>query len=384
MGLRGLPGLLSRFLGSSSSSSSEEPPLAVRLAATRAAAAGRPYDADLWLKRATLAEEAGEMHETVESLFHVADLYAKAGMRAKAIEPIRYILALDPTHEGARALRRLIPGSIADDVAGTRPDGVSAIPTAPVDTASLDREVARELAAAGFSVELTAGTPVIHEGDQGNSIYVVERGELRIEVFDPTLGSRVKLATLGPGAIIGELAFLTGGRRTATVVAETDAVLVEVRADELRERIAADPRIVDVLVRQGRSRLLSVIGAALVTSPPFSSLSPPRRSALVRKMRLMRVAADDVVVREGEPLAGLLFVALGHLEAMAGGRIAGHHERGDVLDVPALLDGHPASATVRALEPACLLVLARADLDDLLADVPRFRDALADLTPPDL
>jgi CRP-like cAMP-binding protein len=60
------------------------------------------------------------------------------------------------------------------------------------------------------------GTQVITEGDEGDTMYVILDGSARI-----SRGGR-KLATAGPGDSFGELALLSKGPRTASVVALSD------------------------------------------------------------------------------------------------------------------------------------------------------------------
>jgi CRP-like cAMP-binding protein len=81
-----------------------------------------PYDPDLWLERATVAEAAGLVDDAVEALLHVLELYADTGM-AEAIEIAERVLDLDPAHVQARGFlemnapdrQRASTGDDADD-----------------------------------------------------------------------------------------------------------------------------------------------------------------------------------------------------------------------------------------------------------------------------
>jgi CRP-like cAMP-binding protein len=77
----------------------------------------------------------------------------------------------------------------------------------------------KELRAIAKSAKITnvkQGAQIITEGDEGNTMYVVLVGTARV-----SRGGR-KLATVGPGSAFGELALLSKGPRTATVVALSD------------------------------------------------------------------------------------------------------------------------------------------------------------------
>lgn len=68
----------------------------------------------------------------------------------------------------------------------------------------------------GGEVELSAGDVVIRRGDPGEAVYVLLEGhvEVRLRAAD---GRHLKLATLGPGQMFGELSLLRGAPASADV-----------------------------------------------------------------------------------------------------------------------------------------------------------------------
>jgi hypothetical protein len=121
----------------------------------------------------------------------------------------------------ALAWRPLTTVDAADDVA--RVELLRRIPLfAPLPAPTLEG-LARALA----PVELTAGDVLFRAGDTGDRFYIVDTGELVVE-----LASGQK--TEGEGGFVGEIALLRDVPRTATVRARTDAqVLAMDRADFL-------------------------------------------------------------------------------------------------------------------------------------------------------
>ena len=79
------------------------------------------------------------------------------------------------------------------------------------------------------SIHVQKGQEVICEGDQGETAYIVIKGEF--EVFRWVKGKRVVLRKLGRGEVFGEMAIFASAPRTASVVALTDATLLELTKD---------------------------------------------------------------------------------------------------------------------------------------------------------
>jgi cyclic nucleotide-binding protein/uncharacterized protein DUF4388 len=78
-------------------------------------------------------------------------------------------------------------------------------------------EVIQAVLGQGEIAEFGAGGVVFEQGDEGDRLYIVKSGVLEV-VASPSDGAEpVPVAYLGAGEVLGELALLTGSRRTATV-----------------------------------------------------------------------------------------------------------------------------------------------------------------------
>jgi eukaryotic-like serine/threonine-protein kinase len=91
-----------------------------------------------------------------------------------------------------------------------------------------------------------AGETIVREGEQGDAAYIIVAGSCEIR---KDLPSGVEtLQTIGPGAVFGEMAILTEGPRTATVVAvETTTVMVVTSAILEQEMEALKPWMATLL-----------------------------------------------------------------------------------------------------------------------------------------
>lgn len=97
-----------------------------------------------------------------------------------------------------------------------------------------------------------ARSVVIREGELDDTLYVVFQG--RMEVLAVVGGDLKEVAELRPGDLFGELAFLGNKRRSATVRAKSDAVIL-VLSSGAWKRLATDiPNITGKLMRMVASR----------------------------------------------------------------------------------------------------------------------------------
>lgn len=97
-----------------------------------------------------------------------------------------------------------------------------------------------------------AGEVIFNEGDQATEFFVVDKGKVAIR-----LGNRT-LDVIGEGQIFGEMSLIDAGPRSASAVAETDAVIVPVSEKQFLFMISEAPyfalSVMRVLVeRQRRS-----------------------------------------------------------------------------------------------------------------------------------
>jgi hypothetical protein len=75
--------------------------------------------------------------------------------------------------------------------------------------------------------KLAEGERLVAQGQPGYEVFLLLDGVLGVEVNDEPV------AEIGPGAVLGELAAVEGGIRTASLIARTPARVAEVAADDL-------------------------------------------------------------------------------------------------------------------------------------------------------
>ncbi len=117
-----------------------------------------------------------------------------------------------------------------------------------------------------------AGEPIIREGDDGDSFFVVDRGEVQVQ--KDFGGARRDLARLMEGQFFGEMALLTGERRAATVMAATDVDLFTIDKGAFHEILVANPAIaveISTILAERRQALSQAEGDITARFEPGTS-----------------------------------------------------------------------------------------------------------------
>jgi CRP-like cAMP-binding protein len=115
-------------------------------------------------------------------------------------------------------------------------------------------EDAEALAAQFEYLDYPRGAVVFHEGEPGDSLYIVLAG--KIKLGRRTADGRESLvAVMGPSDQFGELSIFDPGPRTTTAVTVTDARLARMPKHALRGWIANRPQIAEQLLRVLARRL---------------------------------------------------------------------------------------------------------------------------------
>ena len=120
---------------------------------------------------------------------------------------------------------------------------------------------------------VNGGETLFQQGDDGDCLYVVVFGRLRVSIRDEA-GDRI-IREMGRGEVVGEMAILTGEPRSATVRAVRDTELLRLSKDGFERAVVHNPaamldisRLIvhrlqnpDPLPRQGRMSAIALLPA---------------------------------------------------------------------------------------------------------------------------
>ena len=156
-------------------------------------------------------------------------------------------------------------------------------------------------------------TVLFCEGDRDCSFFVVLGG--KVAVVQETAAEPRLIALHGPGRFLGDLALLTGQTVLVTAVAATEAEVLEVPVERLKELLAADQPLGDLILRAFilRRTLQANIGAGLRIIGSKYDPDTRRLRDFASRNRIPHVWVD----LEEDPQAEDLLRALGVTETRA-------------------------------------------------------------------
>jgi CRP-like cAMP-binding protein len=230
-------------------------------------------------------------------------------------------------------------------------------------------------------VRANPGDWIIKEGAQGESMFIVASGGVRVlKSIDEK--KMFQLAALGEGSFFGEMAVLKSGKRGASVQATKPSELFEISRELLSQVVKQYPSVDKVLKKFVTQRLLRNV---MTTSEIFKPFSKEERVHIIQRFVSRDVEPGDLVISEGEESNGFYIVLQGTMKVMIkadDGTVlkVGELTEGEVFGEISCLNKEPAMATVLASTPGSVLRLPRKDFDALVMSHPQILEMVGQLS----
>jgi small-conductance mechanosensitive channel/CRP-like cAMP-binding protein len=138
--------------------------------------------------------------------------------------------------------------------------------------AMLDETEKAALAAHMTLHMFTANDVIVEQGESGASMYIVAEGLLYVYIAQAESGNLLKVAEISPGQFFGEIPLLTGEPRSATVKAETDALVYEITREDMELLLDKRPEIAE--------RLTEIIAKRRLHDAEFMKHLPAEQQAV--------------------------------------------------------------------------------------------------------
>ncbi|MSO88748.1 MAG: cyclic nucleotide-binding domain-containing protein [Rhodospirillaceae bacterium] len=210
------------------------------------------------------------------------------------------------------------------------------------------------------------GEIVFKHNDYSDSFYSILSGSVDVQVSAENPAIKVTLKT---GEFFGEMGLISGRRRTATVVAGADCVLIETprrQVIKLTRSIAAAKRVLDetATIRQVQTHLAPQVSKRDLVD-------------VVRTATIQSFSAGDVLIKEGDIGDNVYLIRSGSVTVSRnlGGRdvVLSYVPAGHYVGEMALLTKSPRTATVRAAVATEVIKLDGGAFRDLLDRSPELR-----------
>jgi CRP-like cAMP-binding protein len=198
-------------------------------------------------------------------------------------------------------------------------------------------------------LDLKAGEVLFEQGEEGDSMYVLIDGVLGVRVRHQD-GTETVIDKLESRAIVGEMALLSGQKRSATVFAVNDAALFRLtksKFEQLTEEDQSALAEIDAIVAPRWQRLQ----LAEVLKDLFGDLDAASLHALQDQLEWLHLSNGDVLFRQGDAPDGMYIVVNGLLRITVTtptgkDEVLGEIGRGETIGEFALMTDEVRTATI--------------------------------------
>jgi len=291
--------------------------------------------------------------EAVEKMRHLEKIYLKHGLKdvAKSLKELRQSV-----------------GGLTEDLNATLNPFLSRIKP----------EALNILMGKAERVQLQEGQSLIKQGDTDDGMYIVLDGELAVMVLYRKQKSPSMIHMLKEGEIVGEMAFLEGRARSASVVANSKASVLKLVPKRVLQCLLKYPEVGDVLRQESmfRKNLTAINGNQILAMLPDEA-----KDLLASHAKTIHYPPFTVVSRSQKNLPWMGIMISGLIRIVAEDRSGNSHllepvKPGDTIaDIAALREESIMADMVTVNDSAILQIPAKLFSDVMNAN-PKIKNKL--------
>ncbi|MGZ5078853.1 MAG: cyclic nucleotide-binding domain-containing protein [Usitatibacter sp.] len=227
-----------------------------------------------------------------------------------------------------------------------------------------------------FMLESELATPregeaIFKRNDYTNSFFMIAGGEVLVEVLKD--GKRAGWFPLGPGEFFGELGLISGRRRSNSVKAGRDCVLIEAPRRAMLKLIASVESIRKMVDETFLKRAVRAYLAPMLPDAELDAL-------LASGVKAKKYGGGELLFKEGDAPDGLYLIRRGSvtISRVIAGRevVLSYLSAGNYVGEMALLSESPRTATVKAAVTTEAVVLDADVFKRVLARNPKWREEM--------
>jgi CRP-like cAMP-binding protein len=229
-----------------------------------------------------------------------------------------------------------------------------------------------------FFVEQQKSDSLFHKGAK---MYLLVEGEVKLVI------GKKAIDILKPGEIFGEMALISGMRRSATAVATTACRVLSMKMGQFQQALSRTPEFALMLMSIMINRLrLTTARLGIKHALPAASERHEGRvfeeailAGLLSEARSIaqtRLAPGNPIMTAGETGHCMYVVLEGRVAVSVQGKVVERVGPGGVIGEMALIDHSPRAASAVAETSCMLLPISRSDFLALIKNNPAFGVAL--------
>lgn len=309
----------------------------------------------------------------------LAELYAQQGgtapsaPRTQVPAPPAAALPVEPIQAPSQAAPPTSKAADDDDIEVIQPMKLPRVPL----FSDFNEEEFLAVIKKVRSHDFAPGDYVFHEGDNGDSIFIIAEGAVKV-IARAKDEREVALATLTEGAIFGEFGFFSNAKRTTDIKAVDASTILELTKADLDEIIKRHKRVEEVLFKFYKER---VVDRLMGLSDIFRHIAMSDRAEILSRLQLTRFLKGSVIVKEGEKGDTMYLIKTGGVSVWTTDKSGKAHNltelrEGDFFGEIALATSKPRVASVTAIENTELVVFSRPLIKDVLVKYPAVKEVL--------
>lgn len=320
------------------------------------------------LKLGESQRKLGNDDEAIKALGRAVNGYAKNGLILKAIAVCKIILSIDPSHSHAH---ELLDSFHAAQRRPTDPGVPLPRRTPPPPTTSAQTPIAPAIPARTAVPPAVLAPAPSDPFAVSSTMKVLRPAVVAAPIASATTGSSAVDTAPAPPPMrqLRLAALMPGSHQSEQVPAAGSSGAMEIPIDD-----DFAPAVAPTNPHKGAGRN-TMARFVLPKTPFFSVLSRQLFHMAVERVRLIQLAAGEILFSQGDPGDALYVVAWGEIAVLAPLEIARLSE-GDFFGEIALLADRPRNATVRATVDSQVLAINRSLLSDLVEGSPELLKVL--------
>ena len=243
------------------------------------------------------------------------------------------------------------------------------------------KEQVKELLQASTINKFPKGKTIVAEGEIDDTLYVILSGRVKIKKDNKDI------ASIGAGECFGEMAYICGQARSATVSAETECVLIKISAT-LMDKSSKDIQL--LFYKNFATTLINRFSAQdpqkvknksdyikdnyhiiqkLMQMPTLKALKEENLKELLRLSKVKKFKSGELIFEEDSYESLIYYLISGKTRIVKGGKeiaVLGHS--GDVFGEMGPIEESVRSASVYAVDETVCVEIDITNIDRVLGD----------------